>query len=87
MGLGDVTTVLVIEAITHNEDHIQLGLKSSWSPPVKTRAREYGVKDNGGIERLRDECLLLRDRKAAMDAELGRRLLLCQEGGDGRGAG
>ena len=27
-----------------------LGLKSSWSPLVKTRApREYRVKDNGGL--------------------------------------
>ena len=49
LGLGVVTTVLVVEAITHNEDHFQLGLKSSWSPLVKTRAREYRVKDNGGI--------------------------------------
>ena len=49
LGLGVVTTVLVVEAITHNEDHFQLGLKFSWSPLVKTRAREYRLKDNGGI--------------------------------------
>ncbi len=49
VGSGRCHRVLMVEAITHNEDHFQLGLKSSWSPLVKTRAREYRVKDNGGI--------------------------------------